>query len=266
MERIFKATEDGYYYYFLPKKAMGPTVKSAPSNHHDEVEGNPLLERRVGNDDSTCENCGAEMNTIERLCPNCSEKANKEAGYFGPDRRKDFKQREEWVRRTMYDVSISDLKQDLRESQDPAERQELEAEIARLQEMRQEAPVGVQSAGVRQPLHDDSGAATGLRRRPDYGESDSITSRLNNGNSKGASAQYVIALAATSRKEASKTATMYVTGIEWNGLKVASFAFGSDVSKAVRLPNLTARAVSKQLFAAPFEVKARPVSIASFQK
>jgi hypothetical protein len=202
MERVFTATEDGYY--FVPKKAMVPTVKSAPGNHHDEIDGNPLLERRVGSDDSTCEGCGAEMNTIERLCPTCSETSK-------------------------------------------------------------EAAVGAQPVVARQPMHDDSGAATGLRRRPDYGESDSITTRLNNGNSKGASAQYVIAIAATSRKEASKTATMYVTAIEWDGLKVASLKFGSDVSKAVRLPNLTAKSVSKQLFAAPFEVKARPVSTASFQ-
>jgi hypothetical protein len=187
----------------MPHEAMGPTVKSSPGNHHDEIEGNPLLERRVGNDDSTCEGCGAEMNTIERLCPSCSETSK-------------------------------------------------------------EAAVGAQTAGVCQPMHDDSGAATGLRRRPDYGESDSITTRLNNANSKGASAQYVIALAAKSRK-APKTATMYVTSIEWDGLKVASFKFGSDASKAVRLPNLTARAVSQQLFAPPFEVKARPVPTASLQ-
>jgi len=194
MERIFTATDDGYY--FVPKKAMGPTVKSAPGNHHEEIEGNPLLERRVGSDDSTCEGCGAEMNTIERLCPDCSEKeAHKQA---------------------------------------------------------------------RQPMQDDAGATTGLRRRPDYGESDSHTSELNRTNSKGASAQYVIALAARSRK-ASKTATMYVTGIEWDGLKVASFKFGSDASKAVRLPNLTAKAVSQQLFAPPFEVKAHPVPTASLQ-
>jgi hypothetical protein len=157
----------------MPHEAMGPTIKSAPGNHHDEIKGNPLLERRVG-----------------------GEEAAKQA---------------------------------------------------------------------RQPMQDDAGATTGLRRRPDYGESDSYTSELNRANSKGASAQYVIALAATSRKEASKAATMYVTGIEWDGLKVASFKFGSDASKAVRLPNLTARAVSQQLFAPPFEVKAHPVPTASFQ-
>ena len=37
----------------MPHEAMGPTVKSAPGNHHDEIEGNPLLERRVRSDDST---------------------------------------------------------------------------------------------------------------------------------------------------------------------------------------------------------------------
>ena len=38
-------------------------------------------------------------------------------------------------------------------------------------------------------LKDDSGAETGLRRRPDYGESDSYTSDVNKENSKGASAK-----------------------------------------------------------------------------
>jgi hypothetical protein len=178
MERIFTATKDGYY--FIPKEAgnpllskkieaMGPTVKSAPGSHHDEIEGNPLLERRVG--------------TVGAL------------------------------------------------------------------------PV----VEARQPMQDDSGATTGLRRRPDYGESDSYTSVLNDANSKGASAQYVIALEARNRKEASKTATMYVTSIEWDGLKVASFAFGSDIGKAARLPVLTAKTVSKQLLGSKFGVKARPV-------
>jgi hypothetical protein len=195
MERIFAATEDGYY--FLPKEASGnpllnkkieamvPTVKTAPGNHHEEITGDPLPEHRVG------------------AVP---------APPVPPD----------------YETS----------SWEP-------------------------NKPARQPMQDDAGATTGLRRRPDYGESDSHTSELNRANSKGASAQYVIALAARSRKEASKTATMYVTGIEWDGLKVASFKFGSDVSKAVRLPNLTAKAVSQQLFAPPFEVKARPVSTAS---
>lgn len=196
MERIFVATEDGYY--FLPKEAttgnpllnkrieaMVPTVKSdAAGSHHQEMAGNPLFEHRVGNDDSdsTCERCGAKMNTIERLCPDCSEEeSHKEA---------------------------------------------------------------------RQPMHDDSGAATGLRRRPDYGESDSLTSKLNDGNSKGASAQYMIALAAHSRKEASKKATVYVTDIKWASddcLKVAKFTFGSNPVKALKLGNITAKNVSQQL-------------------
>jgi len=125
-----------------------------------------------------------------------------------------------------------------------------------------ERRVGTEAKEARQPMHDDSGAATGLRSRPDYGESDSITSELNRANSKGASARYVIALEARSRKEASKTATMYVTGIDWddkNSLKIAKFTFGSDISKAIRLPNLTAKSVSKQLIGAQFGVKARPV-------
>lgn len=38
----------------------------------------------------------------------------------------------------------------------------------------------------RKPMHDDSGATTGLRMRPDYGESDSHTSIMNDQNSKSA--------------------------------------------------------------------------------
>jgi len=161
---------------------MVPTVKSdAAGSHHEEIEGNPLLEHRVG------------------AAP---------APAVPPD----------------YESSSWE-------------------------------PRGM----PRQPMRDDSGATTGLRRRPDYGESDSITSTLNSANSKGASAQYVIALAARSRKEASKTATMYITGIDWDGLKVANFTFGSDITKALRLPNLTAKAVSKQLIGPKFGVKARPI-------
>jgi len=167
-EKVFAAVDDGYY--FFPKEAMGPTVKSAPGNHHEEITGDPLPEHRVG-----------------AVAP---------APPVPPD----------------YDSS----------SWEPRDM-------------------------PRQPMQDDAGAATGLRRRPDYDAS-----------SKGASAQYVVALDAHSRKEASETATMYVTGIDWDGLKVASFTFG-NISKALRLPNLTAKAVSKQLIGPKFGVKARPI-------
>jgi hypothetical protein len=42
--------------------------------------------------------------------------------------------------------------------------------------------VKIQPKSARQPMHDDSGATTGLRNRPDYGESDSYTSKANEAN------------------------------------------------------------------------------------
>lgn len=44
---------------------------------------------------------------------------------------------------------------------------------------------------ARSIMHDDSGATTGLRSHPDYGESDSYTSKMNDANSKGASVAYI---------------------------------------------------------------------------
>jgi len=117
---------------------------------------------------------------------------------------------------------------------------------------------------ARQPMHDDSGAATGLRRRPDYGESDSLTSTLNRANAKGASAQYVVALDAMSRKEASKKTVMYVTAIDWSvadSRKVAKIQVGSDPAKALKLGNLTASAVSRQLNSPEFRLKSRSLPV-----
>lgn len=251
MERIFAATDDGYYW--LPKEATGnpllnkkieamiPSVKSdAAGSHHEEITGDPLIEHRVG---------------------------NKQAIYTGPERRKNLKQRDEWDRRAMYDVSINRLKEYLRESIDPAEKLELQTEIDRLLEMQR---AGLKGAAVgalpvveaREVMKDDSGATTGLRSRPDYGESDSLTSTLNRGNAKGAAAQYAVALAAHSKKEASKKATMYVTGIDWSAgdcLKIARFTFGPDPVKALKLGSITATAVSRQLNSPKFKVKSRVV-------
>ena len=64
-------------------------------------------------------------------------------------------------------------------------------------------------------MHDDSGAQTGLRRRPDYGESDSYTSTMNRENSK-----YAVQIEADG-KTASLDMPMYVAGVQWEGLKVA---------------------------------------------
>ncbi len=110
---------------------------------------------------------------------------------------------------------------------------------------------------ARQPMQDDSGATTGLRRRPDYGESDSVMSTLNRENAKGASAQYVVALDAHNRKEASQKATMYVSSVSWadDCTKVAKFAYSPDPAKALKFGNLTAKAVMRQLNGPKFGVK-----------
>ncbi len=192
MERIFAATEDGYYW--LPKEA---------------TTGNPLLSKK-----------------IEAMIPSVKSDA---AG---------------------------------------SHHQEMTTPDG-LPEHRVGATGALPVVEAREPMHDDSGAQTGLRRRPDYGESDSLTSTLNRGNAKGASYQYVIAIAAHSKKEASKKATMYVSHIEWQAgdcLKVAKFAYSRDPQKAVRLGNLTANAVVKQLNSPKFGVKSHihPVT-ASFQ-
>ncbi len=128
------------------------------------------------------------------------------------------------------------------------------------QEMTQELRPDARIA--RQPMQDDAGATTGLRRRPDYGESDSLTSELNRANAKGAAAQYVVALDAHSRKEASKRATMFITGIEWkDSTTVAKFSHGPDPVKAVRLGSITAAAVSRQLNGPQFRLKSRTVLV-----
>src|SRR5208337_2275482 len=97
MERIFAATEDGYY--FLPKEATG----------------NPLLGKK-----------------IEAMIPAAKSDA---AG---------------------------------------SHHQEMTTPDG-LPEHRVGAVGALPVVEAREPMHDDSGAQTGFRRRPDYGESDSLT-------------------------------------------------------------------------------------------
>src|SRR5271157_5225687 len=116
MERIFAATEDGYYWF--PKEAVG----------------NPLLNKK-----------------IEAMIPSVKSDA---AG---------------------------------------SHHQEMTTPDG-LPEHRVGAVGALPVVEAREPMHDDNGAQTGLRRRPDYGESDSLTSTLNRENAKGASAQYGVAI------------------------------------------------------------------------
>ncbi len=134
------------------------------------------------------------------------------------------------------------------------------------QEMTGDLPehrVGSEAKEARQPMQDDSGATTGLRRRPDYGESDSLTSTLNRENAKGASAQYVVALDAHNRKEASQKATMFVSSVSWadDCTKVAKFAYSPDPAKALKFGNLTAAAVSRQLSGPEFRFRSRALPV-----
>jgi len=56
--------------------------------------------------------------------------------YVGPERRRDFKRREQFDRESMYSVSLGLLHKSLADSADLAEQQEIKQEIARLEEMR----------------------------------------------------------------------------------------------------------------------------------
>jgi hypothetical protein len=97
----------------------------------------------------------------------------------------------------------------------------------------------------REVMHDDFGAQTGLRRRPDYGESDSLTSTLNRENSKGAS-YHVAVYNSFGTKEATNL-LRYIASVEWAGSRVENVTLSFDQSKAARFPAFTARALNAQL-------------------
>src|ERR1700675_3830025 len=82
-------------------------------------------------------------------------------------------------------------------------------------------------------MHDDSGARTGLRNRPDYGESDSYTSEMNDANSKGAC--LILSGGIKTASGATKHADMYITSVEYergHALKLASFHYSPDAKQA----------------------------------
>lgn len=94
---------------------------------------------------------------------------------------------------------------------------------------------------AREVMHDDSGAQTGLRRRPDYGESDSYTSTMNRENSK-----YAVQIEADG-KTAALAAPMYVAGVQWEGLKVAEARLTAKKEAAANLPWYTAVRIAREL-------------------
>lgn len=101
------------------------------------------------------------------------------------------------------------------------------------------------AGGSRQTMHDDSGALTGLRMQPDYGESDSHTVEMNEQNSKASS----LIVLYGSHKTASgvERATLYVTGAQYDGLDLLKFTFSPSVSKAASFSKFTAQNIVKQI-------------------
>jgi hypothetical protein len=121
----------------------------------------------------------------------------------------------------------------------------------------------------RQIMHDDSGASTGLRDRPDYGESDSYVSKMNDANSKGSSMGYVIALRNVQGVKEASDKAHYVVRVEYdpkNALKVAKFTFSPDRSLALVLPKLMAHDVRQQLNGAAFGVRATILAATDYAK
>jgi hypothetical protein len=111
------------------------------------------------------------------------------------------------------------------------------------------ASTAVNNAGSpRQIMQDDCGCQTGLRNRPDYGESDSFTSEMNRANSKGA-AMLVLSGGVKNKSGATKI-PLYVTGVEFepgNAFKLASFRFSADVTQAKVFRQHTAENLQKQI-------------------
>jgi hypothetical protein len=118
---------------------------------------------------------------------------------------------------------------------------------------------------AREVMHDDSGAQTGLRMRPDYGESDSYSVQMNEANSKGAC---ITIEGGFKSKGATIKTPMYVSGVDFvpgDALKIAKFVYSPDPTKALRLPRLTAAAVSAQLNGPDFRLKSSVISTVKAQ-
>jgi hypothetical protein len=100
---------------------------------------------------------------------------------------------------------------------------------------------------ARQPMHDDSGALTGLRSRPDYGESDSYTSEMNEENSKNAC---IVLSGSVKTASGDKPTELYVASVEYergNAFKLASFQYSPDPLDAKVFGRRTAENLVKQI-------------------
>ncbi len=135
----------------------------------------------------------------------------------------------------------------------------------------------------REIMHDDKGALTGLRGRPDYGESDSYTVEINEENSKTASASDEaedlrshpngFSLLAAEEKEAKgvvvgyhivvktpKVASdveMYISSVEFHpkdAMRVEKFSFTADRARTATFLHLTANEIVRQLGGPDFRV------------
>lgn len=96
-------------------------------------------------------------------------------------------------------------------------------------------------------MHDDSGAETGLRSRPDYGESDSFTSEMNDANSKGAC---LILSGGVKSKGAATKIPLYVTHVTFeknSAFKLLKFRFSPDPKLAMLFRPKTAENLQKQI-------------------
>jgi hypothetical protein len=102
-------------------------------------------------------------------------------------------------------------------------------------------------AAAREIMHDDTGALTGLRRRPDYGESDSYSVEMNEANSKGAC---LVIDGGVKTASGTKQAELYVTSVEYErgcALKLASFWYSPDPTQAKVFGSRTAENLVKQI-------------------
>ena len=99
---------------------------------------------------------------------------------------------------------------------------------------------------ARETMHDDSGALTGLRSRPDYGESDSYTSEMNEANK---SACLVLS-GSVKTASGTKQAELYVASVEYErgcALKLASFQYSPDPMQAKVFGRRTAKNLVRQI-------------------
>jgi hypothetical protein len=161
--------------------------------------------------------------------------------YTGPERRKDFQRREQFDREAMYSISLSQLREALVNSVDPAEQQEIQLEIARLEEMRDTqkrtgsaASTAVNNAGNGHKSIEDDWDGAGLGRRPDYGKIGAV-----------------LALSGRVKTASGVQKTeLYVSDVTYeqgNSFKLASFKFTPKLSKAVIFSRYTAENLAQQI-------------------